>query len=65
MKMMIILKENITRKCHELFLQENRTMNKGVNHPKLGMLVGHLLVDELYLSTMVVVDRLAAAVMGL
>jgi len=33
MRMMIILKENITLGCHKSFLLKNCTMNKGANHP--------------------------------
>jgi len=40
-------------------------MNEGEDHPQLEMLVDHLLVDGLYLSTMAMVDLLVEVVMGL
>jgi hypothetical protein len=62
MKTKTILKENTTSRCHESFLLQNYTMTKGENHPQLEMLVDCLLMDELYLSIMMVVDLLAEVV---
>jgi hypothetical protein len=65
MKMMTIPKVSTTPRCHESFLLKNCTMNEGEDHPQLEMLVDHLLVDGLYLSTMAMVDLLVEVVMGL
>lgn len=37
-------------------------MNERANHPRLEMLVGHLLVDKLYLSATLVVEVLTMVV---
>jgi hypothetical protein len=65
MKTRIISKENTTSGCHELFLLKNHTMNEGADHPQLELLVGLLLVDELFLLATVVVDLLMVVVIGL
>jgi hypothetical protein len=65
MKTKTISKENTTPTCHESFLLKNHTKIGGEDHPQLEMLVDRLLVDELYLSTMVMVELSAKVVMGL
>jgi hypothetical protein len=65
MKTKTISKENTNPTCHKSFLLKNRTKIGGEDHPQLEMLVDRLLVDELYLSTMAMVDLSAKVVMGL
>jgi hypothetical protein len=65
MKTMIHLKENTTLGCQELFLLENHAMNEKADHPRLEMLMGFLLVEEMYLQAMMVADLLAMVVIGL
>jgi hypothetical protein len=64
MKTKTIPKENTTLGCRKLFLSKNRSMIGRENHPRLEMLVDRLLVDELYLSTTIVVDHSAKVVTG-
>jgi hypothetical protein len=65
MRTMTIPKESTTPRCHESFLPKNYTMNVGEDHPWLEMLVDHLLMDGLYLSTMVMVDLLTEVITDL
>jgi hypothetical protein len=65
MRMRTIPKASTTPRCLESFLPKNCTTNEGEDHPQLEMSIDHLLVDRLYLSTMVMVDLLVEVVMGL
>ncbi len=65
MRTKVIPKENTTLGCHKSFLPKNYTMTEGENHPRLEMLIDRLLVDEQYLSTIMVANPLAEVVTGL
>jgi hypothetical protein len=63
--MMIFSQESITLGCQESFLPKNHTMEEKVDHPRLEMLVGFLLVHGLHLLAIMVVDLLVEVVTSL
>ncbi len=65
MKTRIISQENTTPRCHKSLLSKSCTMNERAYHPRLEMLMGFLLVDELFLLATLVVDLSMVVVIGL